>query len=114
MANDKAKSEKIEVAFTVEMIIDLIRSTRNKLIKELLAGNSLNSYYTEKFGKELSIVKKEFIKRDLLSLLVIPLDLAYYGGLIRKIKEENVQSVDESNYSVFLKEIDSILDRYVI
>jgi len=106
--------EKIEVAFTVEMIIDLIKSTRNKRIKELLTGDRLNLYYVEKFGKELSIVKKEFLKRDLLSLLIIPLDLAHYGGLIRKLKEENVRSIEESNHALFLKEIDGILEKYKI
>jgi hypothetical protein len=108
------QSEKIEVAFTVEMIIDLIKTTRNKLIRELLAGESLNIYYKEKFGKDLSVVKKEFLKRDLLSLLIIPLDLAHYGGLIRKLKEENARSIEETNHPLFLKEIDDILGRYKI
>ncbi len=108
------QSEKFEVAFTVDMIIDLIKSTRNSLIKELLTGNRLNLYYEEKFGKELSIVKKEFLKRDLLSLLVIPLDLAHYGGLIRKVKEENTRSIHEADYTLFFTEIDSLLNRYKI
>lgn len=106
--------EKIEVVFTVDMIIDLIRSTRNQQVRELLAGDTLNNYFEKKSGKELSIIKKEFIKRDLQSLLIIPLDLGHYGGLIRKIKEENARTITDVNFHFFTKELDGIIDRYII
>jgi hypothetical protein len=109
-----ANTGKIEAAFTVDMIIDLIRSTRNQLAKDLLAGEALNNYYHLKSGKELSVVKKEFIKRDLQSLMIIPLDLGHYGGLILKIKEENARTIPEEHMHFFWKEIDGIVGKYVI
>lgn len=109
-----ANTQKIEAAFTVDMIIDLIRSTRNQHVKALLAGDSLNSHYAKKSGKELSVVKKEFIKRDLQSLLIIPLDLSHYSALIRKIKEENSRTIADEHFHFFMQEIDGIIDRYII
>ncbi len=109
-----ANTEKTEVAFTVDMIIDLIRSTRNQRVKEMLAGDALNRYFQLKSGKELSGIKKEFIKRDLQSLLIIPLDLGHYGGLIIKIKEENARTISDEHLHFFTQEIDQIVNRYVI
>ena len=109
-----AHTGKIETAFTVDMIIDLIRSTRNERVRGLLAGDQLNRYYQSKSGKELSAIKKEFIRRDLQSLLIIPLDLVHYGMLIRKIKDANARTIEEDDLHFFVKEIDGVVDRYLI
>lgn len=114
MANEKAMSEKTDTLFTIENIIDLIRTTRNKLIKEFLDDSRLHLYFKQKFNKELSAIKKEFLKRDLSALLISPVDLAHYGGLIQKLKTGNIQSIDKVNQTLFFVEIDALMEKYAV
>lgn len=105
-------SEKDSVILSVEKIIDLIRSTRNDLIKECLKEEVLTLNYKQKFNKELTAVKKEFLKRDLKDLLISPVDLVHYSKLITHIKETNTTVLSEKDTEFFLQEIDVIFNKY--
>lgn len=103
---------KDSLSLSVEKIIDVIRSFRNDLIKEHLQDERLLHYYKEKFRKELTNVKKEFLKRDLKELLIAPVDLAHYSKLITQLKETNSVSLSEKSNAFFYEELDRIFDKY--
>jgi hypothetical protein len=109
---NKIEPAKDSITLSVEKIIDLIRSVRNELIKTYLKDDQLSSYYKEQFSKELSGVKREFLKRDLKELLIAPVDLVHYAGLINQIKETNTASITERNNELFYKELDAIFRKY--
>jgi hypothetical protein len=106
------ESKDSEVKLSVEKIIDLIRSVRNDLIKDLLTDEGLNAYYQQKFGKPLSTVKREFFKRDLRELLLSPVDLVHYSKFITHIKETGTASITGKNSDFFYSDVDRILSRY--
>ncbi|MBT1702182.1 hypothetical protein [Chryseosolibacter indicus] len=105
-------SEKDSVILSVEKIIDLVRSTRNDLIKEYLKDEVLMFSYKQKYGKEVTTVKKEFLKRDLKDLLISPVDLVHYSKLITHIKETNIPVLSEKEKELFYSEIDMIFQKY--
>jgi hypothetical protein len=100
------------ISLSVEKIIDVIRSVRNDLIKEYFQDERLSCYYKEKFRKELTNVKKEFLKRDLKELLIAPVDLAHYSKLITQLKETNSVLLAEKNNTFFYEELDRIFNKY--
>jgi hypothetical protein len=109
---DRIEPARDSIALSVEKIIDLIRSVRNELIKEYLKDEHLISYFREQFNKELTTVKKEFLKRELKELLIAPVDLVHYAGLINQMRETNTASITEKNNELFYKELDLIVKKY--
>jgi hypothetical protein len=109
---NKIEPEKDSISLSVEKIIDLIRSLRNELIKEFLKDESLLEYYHKHFKKKLSIVKKEFIKRELRELLISPVDLVHYAGLINHIKETSSASIGEKDSEYFYSDLKRIIAKY--
>jgi hypothetical protein len=109
---EKPDTVKDSLTLSVEKIIDIIRSVRNDLVKEYLQDEQLSSYYSEKFGKALTNVKKEFLKRDLKELLIAPVDLVHYSRLITQLKETNSASLSEKNNTFFYEELDRIFNKY--
>jgi len=109
---EKIEPVKDSIALSVEKIIDLIRIVRNELIKDFLKDDNLSVYYQEQFNKELSLVKKEFLKRELKELLISPVDLAHYARLINQLRETNTASITEKNNELFYRELDSIFKKY--
>lgn len=103
---------KDSIAVSVENIIDVIRSVRNDLVKEHLQDERLSHYYKEKFRKDLTNVKKEFLKRDLKELLIAPVDLAHYSKLITQLKETNSTTPAEKDNAFFYDELDKIFRKY--
>ncbi len=94
---------------SIDRVIELIRITRNKLITERLATR-----FKGKYGKTLSNVKREFIKRELKDLLNSPVDLVHYAGLINHAKTTGSFSLVEHNAEFFHSEIDRILVKYLV
>jgi hypothetical protein len=109
---NKVDPLKDSLTLSVEKIIDLIRSVRNELIKEFLNDDQLSSYYKKQFDKDLSNVKREFLKRDLRELLIAPVDLVHYAGLINQIRETSTASITEKNHELFYLELDLIIKKY--
>jgi hypothetical protein len=105
-----AEPEKESISLSIEKIVDLIRTLRNDLAKDFLKDEVLTNYYRDNFHKELTLVKKEFIKRELKELLISPVDLAYYAGLINHLRE--TQAVAEKNDPYFYADIDRIIAKY--
>jgi hypothetical protein len=88
---------------SVEKIIDLVRSVRNGLIKDLLNDDHLSALYYARHNKALSSVKREFLKRELNELLIAPVDLVHYAGLINHLKQVGVASIRENDFEYFHK-----------
>lgn len=101
-----------EVQLSIEKVIDLVRLVRNDLIKDFLIDGNLNSYFESKYNKELSAVKREFLKKELKELLIAPVDLTHYAGLIKEIKELNTASLASGNQELFYQELETIFLKY--
>jgi len=108
------KNDHIEsgTSLSTEKIIDIIRTLRNDLIKEMLKDDRYEEYFMQQFNKPLSKVKKEFIRRELKELLIHPIDLVHYAKLITMIKETNSAALTEQNYKLFYDELDAIFRKY--
>jgi hypothetical protein len=103
---------KDSIILSVEQIIDLIRSQRNELAKQFLNDQHLSSYYKQQFNKEVSNIKREFIKRELKELLIEPVDLVHYAGLINEKRENNSIVINEKELELFYKELNIIFRKY--
>jgi hypothetical protein len=100
--------------WTDERIIDLIRKLRNDLIKDFLDERHLKEYLDQQFRiRDLSIIKVEFIKRDLKELLISPVNVNHYESVINQIKTTDSAAITESNEQFFYKEVETILKRYI-
>jgi hypothetical protein len=109
---DNIEPVKDSIALSVEKIIDLIRIVRNELIKDFLKDDNFSLYFQEQFNKDLSLVKREFLRRDLKELLISPVDLVHYAGLINQLRETNTASITERNNELFYRELDTIFKKY--
>lgn len=107
-------SEKDIVPLSVDRVIDLIRIIRNDLVKDLLQDDYLTAIYERKYGKALSNVKREFIKRDLKEMLTSPVDLVHYASLITHVRNTGTFSLVEKNSDFFYKDIERVLIRYQV
>lgn len=105
---------KDSVVLSVEKIIDIIRALRNDLIKEFLNDEALSAHYKELVKKDLSPIKSEFLKRDLKELLIQPVDLVHYAGLINQIRETGSASITLQNSDYFYKDLEKIFMKYAI
>ena len=102
------------VSLSTDNIIDLIGGVRKDLIEEFLHDDQLSNYYKEQFKKEITDVKKKFLKRELTELLVTPIDLVHYSKLIKEIKETNKASIVKQNIAIFYQELLTVFNKYVI
>jgi hypothetical protein len=100
------------IKLSVEKIIDLVRQLRNDLIKDFLRDPNLQAYFLQQYGKELSVIKTEFCKRDLRELLISPVDLTHYSSLIKEIRETNKASLAAGNHELFYKDLELIFRKY--
>ena len=103
----------VNTKLTHDRVLDLVRKTRNDLIKDFLDDRHLREYVSAQFGvRELSNIKVEFIRRDLKALLISPVNENHYEPLINQIKMENT-STEEINEQIFHKELENIFKRYM-
>jgi hypothetical protein len=104
----------VKSQWTDERIIDLIRKLRNDLIKDFLDERHLKEYLDHQFRiREISIIKIEFIKRDLKELLIAPVNLNHYEPVITQIKTNDSAAISESNEQLFYREIETLFKRYI-
>jgi hypothetical protein len=97
-----------------ETILDLIRRLRNDLIKDFLDERFLKEYVASTFGvREMSNVKIEFIKKELKSMLIAPVNISHYQPVIEKIRVNDTASLSEGNEQLFYAEIDTVLKTYI-
>ena len=96
----------------VEKIIDLVREVRNDLVKDFLQGDSVQAWFVKHYDKPVSVIKKEFLLRDLQELLILPVDLVHYAALIKEIMETNTANISKGNEGLFYKEIEKIFEKY--
>ena len=102
------------VSLSTDSIIDLIGCVRKDLIEEFLHDDQLSTYYKEQFNKEITDIKKKFLKRELTELLVARIDLVHYSKLIKQIKEANMGSIAKQNNEIFYQELLTVFNKYVI
>lgn len=107
-------SGKDVVPLSVDRVIDLIRIIRNDLVKDLLQDDYLAAIYENKYGKPLSNIKREFIKRDLKEMLISPVDLVHYAGLITHVRNTGTFSLVEKNSDFFYRDVDRVFVKYLI
>lgn len=105
-------SRQTETRISTERIIDLVREVRNGLVRDFLSDENVKSYFKEQYKKDLSIIKLEFLKRDLRELLTSPVDLSHYALLIKQMQDMNTASITSSNHSLFYKELERIFKKY--
>ena len=97
-----------------EAIVDLIRKVRNDLIKDFLDDRYLLDYLGNRFRiSEISRVKTEFIRNDLKELLISPVNIGHYDGLMKQIRDTDSASISAGNENLFYKEIESLLKKYI-
>jgi hypothetical protein len=104
--------EKDSIALPFDKIVEIVRDLRNAIIKGFLLDENLDSYFKSQFNKELSTIKKQFLKKDLAESLIAPVDLVHYASLIKEIKESNSASIALKNEDLFYQEIDHIFAKY--
>lgn len=94
-------------------ILEVIRKLRNELVNDFLDEKNLILYLSEQFQvMELSVIKMEFIRRDLKALLRSPVDTGLYRPLIEHYQASGRTSLSEGNEKLFFKEIENILKKY--
>lgn len=112
MIPQEEKEIQKEARMSMERIIDLVRGVRDSLISDFLVDGNARSYFLEQYGKELSKVKAEFLKRDLKDLQDSPVDLSHYGSLIKQIQNLNSASLATTHQELFYKELERIFKKY--
>ncbi len=110
MENIESSPEALKLS--VEKVIDLVRTSRNNIIRDFLIDFNLKNRFTQLYNKELSLVKMEFLKRDLRDLLIAPVDLIHYATVIKQIRETNITTVETVDQSLATQEIESIFKKY--
>jgi hypothetical protein len=104
----------VNTRWTDESILDLVRKLRNDLIKDFLDERFLKQYLDDQFRvKELSNVKIEFIKKDLKELLISPVNISHYEGLINQIRTTDSAAITETNEKLFYKELEKVFKKYL-
>lgn len=98
----------------IQDVIDLIRQTRNNLIKSFLYENNiLDNYFRDHYKIDLNPVKRKFIFCELSDLLISPVDLVHYSSLILEIIEKNnPEDVINEHKDLFYKDLEIILNHY--
>ena len=104
----------VNIKWTDERILELVRKLRNDLIKDFLDERYLKEYLSTNFRvTDLSTIKVEFIKRALKELLISPVNTNHYQALIDQIRETDSAGLTESNEPLFYKELDPIFKRFM-
>lgn len=102
------------IRWTNENIVELIRKMRNDLIKDFLDERYLLEYVSSKFNiREIPKVRMELVRNELKDLLIHPVNVSHYEGLIRQIRETDSASIAGGNEGLFYREIESILKRHL-
>ena len=103
------------VRLSGDNIIELIRERRSDLISKLLHDDELNVYLKETFDiSVVSQIKREFIKRALKDLNLVPIDLSHYGQIILEMRKSGSLVISSNNEKLFYQEIENSVKNYVL
>ncbi|HMG91393.1 MAG TPA: hypothetical protein VK589_15125 [Chryseolinea sp.] len=103
------------VRLSGDNIIELVRERRSDLISKLLHDDELNLYVKETFNiSEVSLIKREFIKRALKELNLTPIDLSHYGQIILEMRKSGSLVVSSNNEKLFYQEIENSIKNYLL
>ena len=106
--------DEVNIKWSEERILELVRKLRNDLIKDFLDERYLKEYLFVNFRiSDLSTVRIEFIKKELKELLISPVNTNHYQSLIEQIRETDSAGLTETNEPLFYKELDPIFKRYM-
>lgn len=106
--------DEVNIKWSEERILELVRKLRNDLIKDFLDERYLKEYLFTNFRvSDLSPVRIEFIKKELKELLISPVNTNHYQRLIDQIRETDTAGLTEGNEPLFYKELDPIFRRYM-
>jgi hypothetical protein len=97
---------------SMESIIEKVRDSRNDLIKELLRDGKIQAYFMTTYNNSVSPVKVEFIRRELKSLSMTPVDLIHYAALIKAVRKTNDFNSVSTDNQIFYQEFEAIFRRY--
>ena len=96
---------------SIDQRIETIRAHRDERLKELLNDTRLMDFLEAQYDIfQISSVRKEFLKRDLIDLKNTPLDLVHYAALIRDMKDGTAAPV--ADHPLFLEELRNIFKKY--
>ncbi len=109
---DNREPLKDSIGLSVDKIIDLIRIHRNAIITGFLIDENLLDYFKNQYDLKLSPRKKEFLKKDLKHLLISPVDLVHYSGLIKEMHESAKSSLDAKSEEFIYLELQIIFKKY--
>jgi hypothetical protein len=98
---------------SIEKIIDSVHRKQGEVIREYLNDAVLRAYFKQRYNREISTVKLEFLKRDLRELTKAHLDLVHYAALIKQMKELNSETLPQGGEAFFLQELEVIFKKYV-
>jgi len=98
---------------SIERIIDSVHQRQGEVIREYLNDSVLRAYFKQRYNREISSVKLEFLKRDLRDLTKAHLDLVHYAALIKQMKELNSDALPDGGDAYFLQELEVIFKKYI-
>src|SRR3954471_20866690 len=90
---------------SMDQIISSIREIRNQQIEELKKESVLMAFLEHYYDTlAISVIKKQFLLKNLSELRDSALDLSHYSSLITHMKETRTSTVS-SNHKLFLSEL---------
>lgn len=96
---------------SIDQSIETVRVHRDECLKELLNDSKLMDFLQAQYDVfQISNVRKEFLKRDLIELQNTSLDLVHYAALIRDMKDGTAATV--TGHPLFLAELHNIFKKY--
>lgn len=98
---------------STDAIIQHLKTVRDNAIQQFLSNDeSLMDFLEAHYNTlAISVVKKEFLKRDLAELQASKLDLVHYSSLIKELKEQPGNPVTDS-HPLFVNELKALLLKY--
>lgn len=100
--------------WTQQTVLDMIKRHRNDVIKDFLNYPRLINYLAKRYQRyELTSAKVEFILKDLKQLLDSPLNRKHYIALIRQLQKNHITPITYEHETLFYKELDNVLIRYI-
>ncbi len=99
---------------TNEQALDLVRDTRNDLVKDFLDDRHLKAYVADHYGvRDLSSTQVGMIRNELKELLISPVNENHYAPLINQMLVEETIALTGVDDRLFYKELEPILKRHM-
>ena len=86
----------LEGEVSIERIIEKVKQVRDKAISNVLKDDKLHGFLELHYDiLEISAIRVEFLKRDLRELRDTSLDLVHYSSVIKQIKENILENLEQ-------------------